>query len=269
MAVRYDKKFMAEINSVINAYNRKITRLSKMDTGYILPTKFTKDALSALKETAASRKEVRRRLKELQRFSARGGEKNIKVGKSTIPKYKYQNIKSYQRLLKYRTTTKMKKYETTHPISNGKTEPFTFAQYGSGDYLTLKTKKAKLLDDVDISSMSQKELDMYLHKLRVNTKDYDLDLWQNNYIDILQDTALSYGYDTDKLEILVERLKRLNPEKFDDLAFVNNNIRQVLTAYKALLNIETWKELNDVSGDVISNLDSIYENLDDILSEYE
>lgn len=268
MAVRYDKKFMNEIKNVVNAYNRKIARLSKLDAGYDLPTKFTKGNLETLKKTAINRTEVRRRLKDLQAFTARGGEKNVRVGNTTMPKYQYTNIKRYQRLLKYQTTKKLKRYETTKPVAGGKVQPFTFAQQGSEEYLTLRATRERLLEDVDLGSMSSSELEAYLHKLRVNTKGYDLDIWQKNYIDILQDTALSYGYDDEKLEVIVERLKKLKSGDFDDLAFTNANIKQILTSYKALLDIETWQDLSENSKDVIANLDSIYEDLDDILAKY-
>ena len=48
MAVRYDTKFLAEINKVIKAYNRKITRLSKSDNDYQLPQKFSNEALKCV-----------------------------------------------------------------------------------------------------------------------------------------------------------------------------------------------------------------------------
>ena len=269
MAIRYDKKFMNEIKNIVNAYNRKITRLSKMDTDYELPEKFTKSNLEHLQKTAINRTEVRRRLKDLQSFTKRGGEKNIRVGSKTMPRYQYTNIKRYQRLLKYQTTRKLKRYETTKPVAGGKIQPFTFAQQGSEEYLTLRATREKLLEDVNLENMSSSEIEAYLHKLRVNTKGYDLDIWQKNYIDILQDTALSYGYDDEKLEVIVERLKKLKSGDFDDLAFTNANIKQILTSYKALLDIETWQDLSENSKDVIANLESIYEDLDSILAKYE
>ena len=210
---------MNEIKNVVNAYNRKISRLSKMDAGYDLPTKFTKGSLETLKKTAISRTEVRRRLKDLQAFTERGGEKNIRVGNTTIPKYQYTNVKRYQRLLKYQTTKKLKRYETTKPVAGGKVQPFTFAQQGSEEYLNLRATRERLLEDVNLEDMTSSEIESYLHKLRVNTKGYDLDIWQKNYIDILQDTALSYGYDDEKLEVIVERLKKL---KSGDLIFYSN-----------------------------------------------
>ena len=162
----------------------------------------------------------------------------------------------------------MRELETRHPVSNGEVDPYTFSQYGSQEYITLKAKKLTLLDK-DITKLSPSEIASYLDKLRANTKKKDLAIWQNNYISILEDTALSYGYEPEKLEIIVNRLKKLSPSDFDDLSFINRNIKEIIYSYKALESIETAKELADVSEDVIRNLDSIYNNLDDILADYE
>lgn len=265
--IRYDKKFMTEINKVVRSYNAKINRLSKLDKGYTLPAKFTSESLKNLKATATSRTDVRRRLKDLQAFTVRGGEKNITIGNTTIPRYQYTNIKRYRRMLSYQTTRKMRQYETRHPISGTKSEPFTFSQYGSQEYLTLKAKRLTLLEK-DIKNMTPAEVEKYLNKLKVNTLPKNLDIWQKNYLEILQDTALSYGYDPDKLDEIVNKLSVLSPTEFDDLSFVSKNIKQIMYAYKALEDIETAGELADISEDVISNLDTIYENIDDIIRMY-
>lgn len=267
MAVRYDQKFMNEIRRTVNAYNRKINRLSKLDTNYILPEKFSAESLRALKATATTRGEVRRRLKDLQAFTERGGEKNISVKGATLPRYQYSNIKRYRKILGSQLKSKMRKYETTHPITKAKEEPYTFSQYGSQEYLTLKAKYETLLSK-DISVLSPDEVKNYLNKLMANVQPKKMDVWQNNYIDILQDTALSYGYDTEKLEYIVEKLRSLNPQQFDDISFISRNVKQVMYAYKALENIETIKELTDVGEDVISNLDALYESIDDIINLY-
>lgn len=267
MAVRYDKKFMNEINRIVRSYNAKITRLSRMDTDYLLPSKFTKDAVATMKATAVSRADVRRRLKDLQSFTERGGEKTIHVGRTSLPKYQYTNIKRYQRLLKVQTTRKMHELEERHPIANGKEQPFTFSQYGSQEYLTLKAKQMTL-GSKDLSKMTHGEIQKYLEKLIANTKTRDLNVWKQNYMSILEDTALSYGYDPDKLDVIISRLSRLTPSEFDDLSFINRNIKEIIYSYKALEDIQTANELSDVSEDVIRNLDSIYDNLDDILAKY-
>ena len=107
MAVRYDNKFMAEINKIVRSYNAKINRLGKISNDYVLPSKFTALNMRDLKATATSRAEVRRELKNLQSFTAKGGEKNITIGHTTVPKYLYNNVKRYQRLATYRINKKI------------------------------------------------------------------------------------------------------------------------------------------------------------------
>lgn len=267
MAVRYDTKFMNEIMQVVNKYNRKITRLSKKGVTS-LPYKFTRESLKSLKQTAASRTEVRRRLKDLQSFTQKGGEKLVNVGKASIPKYQLSNIKRYQRLLKTQTTRKLKELTTRHPVTNGVEDPYTFSQYGSQEYLSTKAKRINLLNK-DLSKMDSREISKYLEKLKANTKERNLEIWQDNYLSILEDTALSYGYDADKLEYIISRLSKLSANDFDDLSFINRNIKEIIYYYKVLEDIQTANELTEVGGDVVRNLDAIYDNLDDILAEYE
>lgn len=266
MAVRYDKNFMAEINRIINAYNRKITRLGKVG-GYELPQRFTNNDINIMKATAVSRADVRRRLKDLQSFTARGGEKTITIKGNKIPKYQYANIKRYQRLLKVQTTRKLKEFETRKPRLNAKVQPFTFAQYGSQEYLTLRAKRELLLEK-DIKNMSFKERQNYIETLRVNTKTVNLDLWRNNFLTIFQDTALSYGYDPTKLEIINTILNKLNPEQIDDLTFIDKNIKEVIYGYRKLENIKTASQLETAGKEARKNLDQIFENLPTLVKDY-
>ena len=265
MAIRYDRKLRSEISRTVAAYNRKITMLKKSGRAYQLPQKVT---VSSVKEGINARRDMKRRLQDLKAFTKAGGENIIKVNGSELPQYLYSNIKRYQRLLKYQTTKRLRKYETSRPISNGKVEPLTFAQYGEADYLTLRAKKEILLKK-DLSRMTKQEAEKYLESLEANTKTKDLKVWQNNYLGMLEDTGLSYGYDTDKLEKITERLSKLSPKQFDELSFYNRNIKDIIFKYKALGDIQTANELQEVGEDVTANLDSLYENLDELLAPYE
>ena len=267
MAVRYDTKFMNEIRNIVNAYNRKISRLAKQDTNYILPEKFGVEAVKSMKATAITRADVRRRLKDLQSFTARGGEKNITVGKTTLPKYQYTNIKRYQRLLKVQTTRKIREFETRKPRLNAKEQPFTFAQYGSQEYLTLRAKRELLLEK-DIESMTFKERQNYIESLRANTKTVDLNIWRNNFLNIFQDTALSYGYDPTKLDIINTMLNKLTPEQIDDLTFIDKNIKEVIYGYRKLENIKSASQLETAGEEARKNLDQIFENLPTLIKDY-
>ena len=267
MAIRYDKKFMNEINRIVRSYNAKITRLSRTDNDYLLPSKFTKDAVATMKATAVGRADIRRRLKDLQSFTERGGEKTIHVGRASIPKYQYVNIKRYQRLLRVQTTRKLKEFETRKPRLNAKEQPFTFAQYGSQEYLTLRAKRELLLDK-DIKNMTYKERQNYIESLRVNTKTVDLNIWRNNFLNIFQDTALSYGYDPTKLEIINTVLGKLSPEQIDDLTFIDKNIKEVIYGYRKLENIKSASQLETAGEEARKNLDQIFENLPTLVKDY-
>ena len=76
MAIRYDKKINQEINRTIKNFNQKIARLEKQQKDLILPDKITK---KALKESVYTRTELKRKLKELQRYSERGIESTLKT----------------------------------------------------------------------------------------------------------------------------------------------------------------------------------------------
>lgn len=266
MAVRYDKKFLSEIRGIKAAFNRKVARLTREGKTNV-PKRFSSEAFKNIVLSSHNRREVRRRLKDYQTFTKKGGEELITVGNADIPKFKLENVKRYRRLLKYQTTVKLKEFETRKPIANGKVQPFTFAQYGTQDYLTFRAKREKLLSK-NIDTMDEQELDEYLHKLISNTRSKNLDVWQSNYIDILQDTALSYGYDPEKLEVIVSALQRMTPEDFDDLSFIDSNIKQVIYGYKSLADITSQNAYLKNAGDAISNLDSIYDNLNEILANY-
>ena len=90
MAIRYDKKLNQEINRTIKNFNQKIARLEKQDRE-LLPSKITK---KELKDNVYTRTELRRKLKELQRFSNRNAEDVITTsGGVRLTQYYYQNIK--------------------------------------------------------------------------------------------------------------------------------------------------------------------------------
>lgn len=265
--IRYDKKLNKEINRIVNNYNAKINRLKNKKDLYELPTKIYKSDINEIKKSVSNRKELRRRLDELKRFSKKGGEEYVIFEQRKIPRYKYETIKSYQRLLKFQTTRKLKKYEETHPRSGLKEEPFTFSQYGSQEYLNLQAKRARLLG-VDIFKLNSKELDEYLAKLQRNTKSIDKKRWQNNFLEILEDTAESYGWDSDKLDDTLNKLKLLNPVEFDDLFFRDKNIKEILYHYHLITDIKSQTDLEKNTKNVIKNLDEFYDNIDEIIETY-
>ena len=267
MAIRYDKKFNNEIRRIVNNYNAKIRRLEKINSDVILPDKFNKDALESLKGSVSNRKDLRWRLKDLETFTQRGAEKNIVVDGAEIPKYQYQNIRRYQSLVKRRINTKIKFYETKKATNAGKKEDVTFAQMGERDYLNALAKKELLLDK-DISNLTNEERENLLRLLQNNSRTISIKNWQDNYIEILNDTGRTYGYNNNKLEVIKILTKRLDPSKFDKLFKTERTIQQIIYYYKPIKDFGIDLNIEDNVDDVTANFDNLYDNMFNILEDY-
>lgn len=267
MAIRYDKKLNNEIKRIVTNYNAKIRRLEKIESDVILPDKFNKDALASLKGSVSNRTDLRRRLKDLETFTQRGAEKNIVVDGTEIPKYQYQNIRRYQSIVKRRINTKIKFYETKKATNRGEREAATFAQMGERDYLNALAKKEMLLDK-DIYNLSYKEREDFLRLLKSNSRTISIKDWQDNYIEILNDTGRTYGYDNNKLEVIKTLTKKLDPSKFDKLFKTERTIQQIVYYYKPIKDFGIDLKIEDNVDDVIANFDNLYDNMFNILEDY-
>lgn len=268
MAIRYDKKLNKEIKRIVNNYNAKIRRLEKINSDVILPDKFDIEALKSLKGSVSNRADLRRRLKDLETFTQRGAEKNIVVDGTEIPKYQYRNIKRYQGLVKRRINAKIKFYETKKPTNRGEAETATFAQMGERDYLNALAKRKMLLEK-DISNLSYEEREKFLELLQSNARTRSANIWKTNYLDILTDTGRTYGFDEDKLQTIEQKLSKLTPAQFDKLASSERTIQQILYYYKPIKDLGVDVALDNMSDDAIANFDNLYNNLDEILKDYE
>ena len=109
--IRYDKKFNKEIRKVINRYNAKINRVQARDSYglFYIPNKITRADIKLLKSTSRTRGDLRRRLRELEEYTKRGGEV---IQSSGIPRYQENIAKRYRRSMRSRITRARKYYES-------------------------------------------------------------------------------------------------------------------------------------------------------------
>lgn len=268
MAIRYDKKLNNEIKKIVNSYNAKIRRLEKSDENYILPDKISARSLEALKGSVSNRADLRRRLRDLESFTERGGEKTIVVNNTKMPKYQYKNIKRYQSLIKRRVDKKIDYYENKRPTNAGIEEDTTFAKMGDRDYLNALAKR-KLLLEKDLSNMSNEDREKFLDLLQSNARTRSASTWKSNYLDILIDTGKVYGYDDEKLNALEKKLSKLSPSEFDRLFTTERTIQQILYYYKPINDLGVDVALDNMQDDALSNFDNLYSNIDEILKDYE
>ena len=267
MAIRYDQKLNNEIRRIVKNYNAKIRRLNKRED-LTLPPLFDRQALKSMKQSTKSRADLRRKLKNLQEFSKRGGEQNIMVKGREIPRYQYKNIQRYRNLINRRLNQRQKFNETTKPTYEGNEEQFTIAQQFNEEQRNIQALRSKLID-VDYLSYNEGELASYFEKLESNAQTVSAVTWQNNYLDMLLDVGYTYNIPHAKLHDLREKLKSLSPAQFDRLVKTESTIKQIIYHYKLINELGVDVAFESMQGDVESLFESLFENIDFILKDYQ
>lgn len=270
MAIRYDKKLNNEIRKIVNNYNAKVKRLEqKDDPDIFVPKRVNADALKSLKASVGTRKELKRRLQDLQEFTTRGGEQMVSVkGGYTIPKFQLKSIKKYRSLISRRLTEREKFNKTTRPTYEGKRQQFTIAEQFNEEQQNIVALRESLLD-VDYTTKSPRELQAYLERLQANARTVNLSTWQKNYADMLLDTAYVYNIPHAKIIELRQKLLNLSPKQFDKLFKTESTIKQIIYYYNQVNELGVDIAFENMEGDVTSVYNSLFENIDEILKDYQ
>ena len=265
MAIRYDKKLNQEINRTIKNFNQKIVRLEKQDRE-LLPSKITK---KDLKSGVYTRTELRRKLKELQRFGRRGAEDIIETsGGVRLTQYNYQNLKRENARIKRNITREINRLRVNKPKIFGKTQTSTFSEMGDHDYLNLVARRKAL--EKDINKLSRDEFERFTKLIEKTGKNqqYMNSIFKQNYFDMLTDLGYYFDYDNDKLNILKQKLMNLKPNDFLKLFKEDKSIRAILDYYPIVTNSFNAINPDDIKEDVINLYDNLIDNIDMILQDY-
>lgn len=268
MAIRYDKNLKSRISSVVKSYNAKVRRLSgRADID--IPPLMDRNSVKLLKQTS-SRSDLIRKLKNLQEFTKRGGEKNIIVKGRVIPQYRYKQAQRYRNLITRRLNAREKFNETTYPTYEGKKEKFTIAQQFDEEVRNIQAQREKLID-VDYLDYSSSELAEYVSSLESNARTVNLTQWQKNYASILIDTGYVHGLNSKKLHDLKEKLLNLSPSQFDKLFKTESTIKQLIYYYNQIneLGVDIPFEDEKQHQEVTSVYDSLFTNIDTIIKDYQ
>ena len=266
MAIRYDAKINNEIRRIVNNYNAKIRRLEGR-SDLILPET---QSIRTLKEMTSNRADLRRKLKNLQEFTKRGGEQIITVRGREIPRYRYKQIQRYRNLINRRLNAREQFVKTTHPTYEGKKEQFTIAEQFDEEVRNIQARREQLLD-VEYLDFSPTELSDYLASLQSNARTVSLTQWQSNYADMLLDVGYVHGIKHEDLHKLREKLLSLSPAQFDKLVKTESTIKQIIYYYGQIneLGVNVPYKDKDINRDVKSIYSSLLKNIDTILKDYQ
>lgn len=209
--INYDKQFNAKINKVVRQFNAKVRRLQSQGIKYIPQTTSVAD----LKSTYFERDSLKRKLKQLERFSTKGAEEIVELqGGAKVTKWELETLKSDMSYLKRRYTNKITSYGNTVPRILGKPQAVSYAKMGDARYENLKVLRKSM--DKNLNSLEQAEFNKMKRKTasqmkRLNRQKYIL--WAN-YFTFLEDVAYKADIDPELLEQIKQKLIKMDIDDF-------------------------------------------------------
>lgn len=263
---RYDRELSLEIDRTVNRFNAKIKRLEKLDRNLELPEPIERTDIVTYKSSKSS---IQKRLKEYQKFLERGAEDVIETsGGVRISRYELNQIKDRQRTTKARLTREIKRLKDKPVKIAGQEQAGTFSSMGDSEYYERVAQRRAL--EKDVNKLNKESLSRYKKMLgRLSYKgdrDYVL---KENYLDILEKTAYSYGIDKREFDIIKKKLNSLSPSQFAKLFSEDKAIQSLLDSYSQMKTITSTEGQKSLE----SNIDDLYEllvnNIDEIIEDYE
>ena len=261
--IRYSKKLNERIYNVINRYNSKIDRLRRKGGSYILPPKVTKQDLM---DVSYTRRDLLRRLKNIENFTERGAETTIITKNYAISLYELEYLKREKARVKRKLTKEIKRYESVAPTINGEKTARTFAQMGDTSYLNTLAKYQMV--DVDIESLTEEQLKDYkklIYRLGID-KDYLAEGFRANYIDMFTKVGYYVGYPQYKMQQIINLLNTIDAEKFYDLYRTEKSIKAVAEYYYAMIDGKI--DPSEIQQEVFNLYDNLLLSLPTILKDY-
>ena len=260
--IRYDKKFNNEIRKVINRYNAKIKRVQAKDTYnlFYIPNKITRADVSLLKKTSRTRGDLRRRLRELEEYTKRGGEV---IQPSGIPTYQENIAKRYRRAARSRITKARNYYKSHGYTTAGVEDSISMSQQFDEGYQTLNR-----LEQLTNKELNAANIEEYISTMRGNLREVNNRQWQQNYAAMILDTSYLGNISHERVHAVREKLMALSPEQFAKLTKRERLIKNIIFYYKNINELGVDISSENYEEAIVENFNELEKNLDTILQEY-
>lgn len=271
MAIRYDKKLRAEISQTVRNFNRKIYRLEKLERE-LVPSR---TSVAQLKSQYTSRRELRRKLNELQRFSERGAEKVVQTAGGRLTAWELGTLKRETTRAKSLLTRRIKRLETTTPTVYGIKQARTYAQMGDEQLSNLRARRETLeRRSAALRPIGTRQRTAGIEELRssvektLNYLDRQNQTFYNSYFDILEKSGYMAGVDPEKIEHIKDALSKLKPDQFVRLTEVEKSFKALIDYYitqkmQAGVLDERDKDTLTTAFDELNNI------IDDLVEQYQ
>ena len=266
MAYRISKDSEKELKRVISKFNSKVKRLESVDREIDIPEK---ESIKAIKDRVNSKWDLNREIDRLERFTKRNAEDLIKNKSGVVmSRWEYENLQREQKRLSARLLREIERYGNIKPKEFGKEQSVTYAQMGDEKLSNLKARQ-KAISSKSISKLNRtqmKDLQTLLNKTAANYRK-DKEIFYDNYIDgTLLNTAYFIGYDEEKIKYIKEKLSELSPTQFTKAFEQEQALKDIQLRYD--LTKEDGITPQILENDISSTLDTLYENIDQIVDSY-
>lgn len=265
MAIRFDQKFNREIARIVKNFNNKVRRIEKLDRNLLPNTVLVSD----LKKDYSRRSDLKRRLRELQKFSERGSETIIEVGELTTTRYQFQLDKQRAALAKRNLTRQIREVQKVETSTQGlKSDYLQNLQYRR-NYLNLKIK-----------DLSKSQL-----KTRAKIIDQEENLRENqetfysNIFQMLFRSAYQAGISQDRMLPLLNKLKQFTPYQLSQAVETHGVFKDFLDKYGIFTGVaqttlegkknKKKEEDEDEESDIERAIENLDKALPRILSYYQ
>lgn len=245
--IRYDKQLNSELRRTVANFNAKVRRLEKQERE-LIPDRIT---VRELRDSFSKRYELKRKLKELQRFSQRGVENVVETEKGLrFTKWELDNLKREIRRANYVGNREARRLEE-------KITPLTITRRGA--YNSLKSR-LKVINK-PISSVTRSEL----NKIQANINrilDYDMktEQFQENFFQILYAEAGMSGTPDSILLSIQEKLGNLKADELLKFTKESPELQAIVDYSPTKGNIISQSRMRDI-------LTSLNDKLPMILSQ--
>lgn len=266
MAYKISKDSEKELKKVISKFNSKIKRLETVDREIGIPEK---ESITAIKDRINSKWDLNREIDKLERFTKRNAEDLIKNKSGVVmTKWEFENIQREQKRLSARLLRDIERYGNIKPTEFGKEQSVTYAQMGDEKLSNLKARQ-KAISGKSVSKLNKaqlKDLQTLLNKTAANYRK-DKEIFYDNYLDgTLLNTAYFVGYDEKKIQYIKEKLSKLSPTQFTKAFEQEQALKDIQLRYD--LTKEDGITPQVLENDITSTLDTLYENIDQIVDSY-
>lgn len=225
--MKIQKKLLKDINSTLRKFNAKVRRLEKSaKEDIIIPERVS---IKEFKEYETSR-DIRRRLRQLDRFSRRGVEKAMTLqdgSQVSIWEKKEHDILKRSALSKL--SKKIKYYETHRPRVYGKVQDVSFAKTADESYLRLIAERNRLKTK-GLMSRNQLETENRRSNRILEARNHQ---FRENYYKMLDDIGGMLGQ-KEKADQIKDQLDKLSDKDFVDFFNEDKGLNAITFFYQTI-----------------------------------